>query len=211
MSLRPWLLTFFAFSCSCRTPGRDLTTGPQPPKASAALRDPSTFTSISDPVQRSRALFLEASRVMLHARCVNCHPPDDSPRQGLEHVVHDPPVTRGEGGQGVVGVECRSCHQDQNLELAFVPGAPQWHLAPLEMAWLGKTPRQLCEQLKDPERNGHKTLAEIVEHAAHDPLVAWGWSPGHGREPAPGSQARYGKLMGAWLETGAACPSGDEK
>jgi hypothetical protein len=120
--------------------------------------------------------------------------------------VHDPPVVRGKDDHGVVGMRCESCHQDHNLQFARVPGAPGWHVAPLEMAWVGKTPRQICEQLKDPKRNGGKTLAEIVDHNAHDKLVAWGWSPGHGREPAPGTQAELGRLVATWVETGAECP-----
>lgn len=46
------------------------------------------------------------------------------------------------------------------------------------MAWVGKSPRAICEQMKDNKRNGGKDLAAIVEHNAHDKLVAWGWTPG---------------------------------
>jgi hypothetical protein len=121
--------------------------------------------------------------------------------------LHDPPVLRGPEDRGIVGMECTSCHQDRNVELTRVPGAPNWHLAPLEMAWVGRTPRQVCEQLKDPKRNGGKSLAQIVEHNAHDELVGWGWKPGADREPAPGTQERFGAIVAAWVETGAECPS----
>ncbi len=178
---------------------------PSPPRGEE-LRGPGAFEGITDREERSRALFTEASRVMLHPRCINCHPAGDSPMQGDRGRLHDPPVTRGEHDLGVVGMECGGCHQDRNLELARVPGAPNWHLAPREMAWVGRTPAALCEQLKDPKRNGDKTIAEIVEHTAHDELVAWGWSPGHDRVPAPGNQATFGALMDAWAKTGAACP-----
>ena len=121
---------------------------------------------------------------------------------------HQPPVTRGPDGHGVVGMECTSCHQDRNLAQARVPGAPDWHLAPREMAWTGKSPREICEQIKNPKRNGGKTLAQIVEHNAHDKaLVAWGWSPGADRERAPGTQEQFGAIVAAWVETGAECPS----
>lgn len=56
---------------------------------------------------------------------------------------------------------------------------------------------------------GGKTVAQIVEHNAHDELVAWGWSPGAGREPVPGTQEQLGALVAAWVETGAACPEED--
>jgi hypothetical protein len=171
------------------------------------LRSPEAFGVISDKADRSRALFLEASRVLLHPRCANCHPDGDSPYQGTEWALHDPPVARGPEDKGVVGMECTSCHQDRNLELARVPGAPNWHLAPRSMAWVGRTPREVCEQLKDKSRNGGKTLAQIVEHNAHDELVGWGWKPGRDREPAPGSQERFGAIVAAWAETGAECPS----
>ncbi|RKH39776.1 Isoquinoline 1-oxidoreductase subunit [Corallococcus llansteffanensis] len=176
------------------------------PVESQALRTPAAFSSMGDKKERSRALFVEASRVMLHPRCVNCHPAGDSPTQRDDFQVHDPPVTRGPADQGVPGLECTSCHQDRNVELARVPGAPKWHLAPKVMAWQGRTLRSLCEQLKDPARNGGKSLAEIVEHSAHDELVGWGWKPGSGRVPAPGTQAEFGALMAAWVSDGAECP-----
>jgi hypothetical protein len=171
------------------------------------LRPPEAFGVITDRADRSRALFLEASRVLLHPRCANCHPDGDMPYQGTEWQLHNPPVVRGPDDRGVVGMECTSCHQDKNLELARVPGAPNWHLAPIEMAWVGKSPRAVCEQMKDPKRNGGKTLAQIVEHNAHDELVGWGWKPGADRQPAPGNQQLFGAIVAAWADTGAECPS----
>jgi len=175
--------------------------------APSELRAPADFASIEDPRERSRALFLEASRVLLHPRCVNCHPNGDIPHHGMNLALHDPPVVRGPKNHGVVGMECTSCHQDKNQELARVPGAPHWALAPIEMAWVGKSPREVCEQMKDPRRNGGKSLAAIVEHNTHDELVAWGWHPGADREPAPGTQAAFGAIVAAWAETGAECPA----
>ncbi len=170
------------------------------------LRAPSDFAGIEDEAERSRALFVEAARVLTHPRCINCHPNGDVPHQRDEMELHDPPVLRGPDDHGVVGMECTSCHQDQNQPLTRVPGAPKWALAPIEMAWVGKSVPAICAQLKDPKRNGGKSLAQIVEHNAHDPLVAWGWSPGADRSPAPGTQAQLGALFAAWLETGAHCP-----
>lgn len=191
---------------ACRRPPAPAREAELAPAEPGELRPPEAFQTIADPTARSRALFLEAARVMLHPRCVNCHPAGDSPLQGDHSQLHDPPVVRGPENEGVPGLRCGSCHQDENLELARVPGAPKWHLAPIEMAWVGRTPASLCEQLKDPQRNGGKTLAQIVEHSGHDELVAWGWSPGHERTPAPGTQAQFGALMAAWVQDGAACP-----
>ena len=174
--------------------------------ADTDLRAPERFGSIVDRDERARALFVEASRVLVHPRCVNCHPSGDSPAQGDDGRVHDPPVSRGDDDRGVWAMRCTSCHQDTNLVLARVPGAPSWHLAPRPMAWVGHTPGAICEQMKDPARNGGKTLAAIVEHATHDPLVGWAWTPGSGRAAPPGSQERFGALIAAWANDGAACP-----
>jgi hypothetical protein len=170
------------------------------------LHAPEAFAVIADREQRSQALFLEMSRVLLHPRCSNCHPDGDEPYQGMNGMLHDPPVTRGAVDMGVVGMQCSNCHQNQNVELSRVPGAPGWHLAPRSTAWVGKTPRAVCEQIKDPERNGGKSLAELVEHNASDPLTGWGWRPGAGREPVPGTQQQFGAITRAWIDTGAACP-----
>jgi hypothetical protein len=177
------------------------------PVAQNELRTPADFANIADVRIRSQALFIEASRVLMHARCLNCHPNGAIPHQGEQMALHDPPVLRGPKDHGIVGMECTSCHQDRNQELAFVPGAPHWALAPIEMAWVGKKPWEICEQMKDPRRNGGKSLAQIVEHNAHDELVGWGWHPGQNREPAPGTQAQFGDIVAAWVETGAECPA----
>jgi hypothetical protein len=74
------------------------------------------------------------------------------------------------------------------------------------MAWMGKSLGEICEQIKDPKRNGGKSMDEIVLHMAEDTLVGWGWSPGAGREPAPGTQKEFGELIKAWADAGATCP-----
>ena len=177
-----------------------------PEVAPGRLRAVSDFDRIRDRGARSRALFLEMSRVLTHPRCANCHPDGDVPHQRMAMELHDPPVVRGPEGRGVAGMECASCHQDRNQDLTRVPGAPGWHLAPIEMAWVGRSVGSICQQIKDRTRNGGKTLAQIVEHNTRDGLVAWGWAPGDGRTPAPGTQERFGALIGAWIEAGAACP-----
>jgi hypothetical protein len=75
------------------------------------------------------------------------------------------------------------------------------------MAWQRRTLAEICDQVKDPARNGGLTLAQLVEHMAHDPLVGWAWNPGPSREPAPGTQAALGALVKAWADSGAACPT----
>jgi hypothetical protein len=178
------------------------------------LKPASEFSSIADKDERAKALFTEAGKVIQHPRCVNCHPAGNTPLQGMEMHVHRPPVVRGDGNIGAPGMMCGTCHGAANVAvvgqadtLKSIPGNPAWHLAPLEMAWEGKTLNQICEQIKDPERNGGKTMEQIVEHMAHDDLVGWGWDPGEGREPVPGTQEQFGDLIRLWVESGASCPS----
>jgi hypothetical protein len=186
---------------------------PAPAQSPDALRAPADFASIQDQTARSKALFSESAKVIMSPRCMNCHPAGDQPLQNNDQHVHEPPVWRGEGGVGIAGNTCAGCHNDRNFSLPAaattydsIPGHPRWGLAPIEMAWEGKTAGQICEQLKDKTRNGGRDLALLHEHFAKDDLVAWGWNPGEGRKPAPGSQQQLGALIQAWIDTGAHCP-----
>jgi hypothetical protein len=75
------------------------------------------------------------------------------------------------------------------------------------MGWQGRSIAQICEQIKDPKRNGGRDLAAIVRHTSEDHLVGWAWSPGADRTPPPGSQRELGALIKAWVESGATCPT----
>jgi hypothetical protein len=46
-------------------------------------------------------------------------------------------------------MRCSSCHQQANFEPGRVPGHPQWHLAPRDMSWEGKTLAEICAQIKE--------------------------------------------------------------
>jgi hypothetical protein len=189
-----------------------LMAGPALAETVDGLKTPSEFDSIENETERSTAIFEEMMLVIGHPRCLNCHPVDNSPRQGMDMQMHQPPVIRGQADFGAPGMRCTTCHGEQNMEYAAgggsIPGHVPWQLAPIEMGWIGKTSAEICAQLKDPERNGDRTLAELHEHNAEDGLVGWGWEPGEGREPAPGSQEIFGQLTQAWIDTGAACPNG---
>jgi hypothetical protein len=159
-----------------------------------------------DPVKESIGLFMQVSKVLLHPRCVNCHPRGDVPLQGEDMRPHEPPVVRGADGFGAPGMRCTTCHQSQNVDFAQIPGNPKWHLAPIEMAWEGQSVGAICRQIKDPERNGGMSMEELIEHNAKDELVAYGWNPGEGRTPVPGTQKEFGELFAKWVESGAHCP-----
>ena len=176
-----------------------------------SLKPAASFNKIADKNARSVALFQEAGKVITHPRCANCHPVDH-PTQADDRHPHMPVVSRGEDGHGE-GLHCASCHTAKNVwvggtHIVTIPGNPKWALAPASMAWQGKSLGEICAQIKDPARNGGKTLAQIQQHMASDELVAWGWNPGLGRTPAPGTQAQLGDLIQAWIDTGAKCPAG---
>lgn len=175
-----------------------------------SLKPVASFAGIADSKARSVALFEEAGKVIQHPRCVNCHPASNTPLQGDDGHPHKPPVVRGPDNFGSIGMRCTSCHGSKNFafDTASVPGNPKWHLAPIEMAWAGKSLGAICEQIKDKSRNGNLSMPELVKHMADDELVGWAWHPGKDREPAPGTQKEFGELIKAWAETGAACPAG---
>ncbi len=173
----------------------------------ASLRSAESFSTIANQRDRSVALFGEIGTVLQHPRCMNCHPATECPRQADAKRLHQPLVVRGKDGHGAPGLECATCHGKQNFDPARIPGDGHWALAPASMAWEGKSLGQICEQLKDPNRNGSRDLAAIVKHVTSDTLVLWAWNPGPGRVPAPGSNAQFGALMQAWVDTGAACPA----
>ena len=68
--------------------------------AAEDLRGPETFASITNQSERSRALFVEAGRVLQHPRCLNCHPVGERPTQGNDGHPHSPPVVRGVDDKG---------------------------------------------------------------------------------------------------------------
>ena len=175
--------------------------------ASNTLASPASFATITDAEQRSVALFTELGKVLTHPRCLNCHPAGDRPHQGDTGRTHQPPVESGADGHGLEAMRCSICHQSANFAPARMPGHPEWHLAPREMGWEGKTLGEICVQIKDPARNGGRSVQDLVHHIGDDTLVGWAWAPGFGRQPAPGTQQQAKALVAAWIETGAACPA----
>src|SRR5262249_41717695 len=140
--------------------------------AANELRPPSSFDSIADRAARSRALFAEAAKVFTSPRGMNCHPAGDPPTHGAAHQPPAPPVVRGAAGDGPPGAPCQACHLGRAVDLfpgavasyQSIPGHPRWELAPIEMAWQGKSVGDICRQLKDKTRNGGRDLAMLHEH-----------------------------------------------
>jgi cytochrome c5 len=169
----------------------------------------STTMLDSSKAATSQAAFLRAWTVFDSPRCKNCHPAGDAPLQGDDSHVHIQYVKRGADGQGLYGMKCHTCHQDANLSGANMPpGNPKWSLPPatMKMVIQGETPGQFCRQLKDPAKNGKRSLAQIMEHVSKDDLVGWGWNPGDGRTLPPLNRPDFVAAMQQWVDNGAACP-----
>jgi mono/diheme cytochrome c family protein len=157
----------------------------------------------------ARGAFLDVYKVLMHPRCMNCHPSGDVPLQGDDSHLHFQNVKRGVDGKGKYALKCADCHQDTNLPGENMPpGNPTWQLPKKEtpLVFQGKGPRELADQLKDPKRNGGKTLEQLLEHVTSDKLVLWGWEPGDGRSKPPLTHAEFAGKFREWVEKGAASP-----
>lgn len=159
------------------------------------------------------------AEVLQHPRCLNCHTFTEYPTQSRKMVDpisgevsylrfrHAQRVIRGEKGFGAPTLQCGACHQDENVADGKVPGAPHWHLAPLSMGWEGLNRGELCETLKDTDKNGGRDLAALVKHMEEDALVLWGWTPGGDRDTPPYAHADFIDLLKLWVAEGAPCPT----
>ena len=61
----------------------------------------------------ARDAFSAAYTVLMHPRCMNCHPATDRPLQGNDQHPHQPAAWRGQDGLGVAGNHCAACHTDR--------------------------------------------------------------------------------------------------
>ena len=158
--------------------------------------------------EKAAAAFKQIIPVLRHPRCMNCHSTGDYPRQGDDSHAHIMQVRRGSDGHGPHWGQVQRLSSDsESRGLAYAAGRPGWHLPPayMPMIWEGLTDRRLCELLKDPNQNGHKTIQQIVEHMA-TPLVLWGWHPGEGRTPIPTPLHRFLAGVKEWAANGAGMP-----
>ena len=154
----------------------------------------------------SERAFARIAEVLRHPRCMNCHPAGDSPRQTDDRHLHRMLVARGPDDRGTPAMRCTTCHQTVNTADGRVPGAPHWHLAPRRMGWEGLSDGELCRALKDPKRNGGRSIPALVQHMTSDALVQWAWNPGP-RSLPPLSQHEFHEVVKGWAASGATCPS----
>lgn len=153
-------------------------------------------------------LFQPILRTIQHPRCLNCHTSTNFPRQNDSRHRHSMNVVRE---QNEIGMQCSACHGTENNDVGGVPGAPHWGLAPLSMAWEYMTPQQICVQLKDPLRNGGKSIDALHSHLIEDALVLWAWNPGRhpdgsSRTHPPLELAAWKKAVHEWVSANAPCP-----
>ena len=144
-------------------------------------------------------------------RCVNCHgmyrgDGQRIPTVGDAMTPHPMNVTARHNPDGLaLGIKCTSCHGTENSpEPGGPPGAaddcPEWQMPEDRRMTLARamSKQHLCKQwqvatpvsLEHAKKCGKpvpSTVPEFfVHHLAQDRLIAWAFTPGDGREAAPG-------------------------
>lgn len=173
--------------------------------ALAAEPEPEPEATIDAPDRTAGVrAFADVARVLQSPRCLNCHPAGNAPLQGDDSRPHAMNVTRH---SAAVGLPCTTCHRPEAYDAPHLPpGNPVWHLAPREQVFEGLSVGDLCRGLKDPEKNGGRDLAALLEHVSHDELVLWGWTPGGERTTPPLEHAAFVEAFTTWVEAGGPCP-----
>lgn len=157
---------------------------------------------------KSVLAFRAVASVLTSPRCLNCHTSADGPLQGDDNHPHAMNVKRGSDGKGSPALRCRACHQTENAKFEHgPPGAADWQLpaAATPMAWKGLSTGELCRTLKDPAKNGNRSLQDLIPHMETS-LVRWAWNPGPGRTVPPLSHDDFVSRLKEWIDSGAACP-----
>jgi len=152
--------------------------------------------------------------VTSHPRCSNCHVgADNRPMwSGLTYGKvrpHGMNINAGDSRIGAETIQCSTCHAYRESVNDIPHAAPQvamnWQLAPVEAEWFGKSSDEICNQLRDPDRNGGRTMVELAEHLNHDLILHWAWNPGGGREAAPYSLQEHIDDLLVWGVAGFPC------
>ena len=123
---------------------------------SSARSDGQGTTQKTTPPTREAGLaaWQEVYSVLTFPRCINCHTATSYPQQGDDRHRHLFNVVRGPGEKGVPGLNCATCHHSANADSTGVPGAHNWHLAPLSMKWQDTDDKilsspEVCRSLTD--------------------------------------------------------------
>ena len=142
-------------------------------------------TADNQDTEGAKKAFAQAAEVLFHPRCLNCHPSGDAPTIRDDSQPHMFNVKRGPEGKGAGAMNCSLCHGEANKP-GGAPGTTNWHMPPenMPMVFQGRTPGELCRQLKDPKQNGGRTGE--TDHRAHRqrPLGPVGMEPRRGTDDA---------------------------
>ena len=178
---------------------------------------------LTPPTSATAAEGLEAwgriFEVTSHPRCANCHtgesdrPMWSGPSYGKTRP-HRMNIRAGESRIGAEFISCQTCHTTKDTDWENANTTPHaaprvamfWQLAPVEADWFGRTSVEICEQLRDPERNGGRDMMALAEHLDHDLILHWAWNPGGNREPAPYSLQEHVNDILVWGVAGMPCP-----
>lgn len=178
---------------------------------------------VTDPGDVTAERALEAwdriHAVASHPRCANCHvdasnvPMWSGPSYG-ETRPHGMNINAGDSRTGAEFLQCSACHVNRaglnDIQHAAPHTGHAWMLAPVEFLWFDQTEEFICAQMRDPGRNGGRDGAGLVEHILHDAelqaFITWGFNPGAGREPAPGTMQEHLDDMVIWTAGGMPCP-----
>jgi hypothetical protein len=148
--------------------------------------------------------------VAAHPRCTNCHV-GDSGRPGWDGLgygterFHGMNIVAGESRIGAESLLCSACHIGAAGANDVPHAAPQiddaWRLPPADLAWRGKTGGEICASLRALAQDGER----LIDHVNTSAFVNYGFSPGAGRTPAPGSVDTLAQDLEIWTAAGAPC------
>jgi hypothetical protein len=154
--------------------------------------------------------------VLTHPRCINCHTATNYPQQGDDRHRHQFNVVRGPEGKGVPALNCATCHQEANADSTGVPGAHNWHLAPLSMKWQDAHDNilpsaEVCKSVTDRSKNDNLDGAGLLKHHRTEPLVLWAFQSSHRRDGTvrtlpPLTHDEFVAATKTWVEAKTPCP-----
>lgn len=198
-----------------------LTSKKNPQNNQVANSAPAKPAYYEPPASEGTQAWKEVYSVLTSPRCINCHTVTNYPRQAVtfykpQRVLRYPHiygVVRGADDKGAPVARCTSCHGAANDPLTGIPGAPDWHQAPLSMAWesapgIPMMGPDLCEALK----NEDPSLKHVLHFLKTEPVVKWAFEPGtrwngEPRTPPPLSYGDFVNSFEDWKNEGFPCPS----
>jgi hypothetical protein len=180
-----------------------------PPRSQQSAPPPTTGTD-------GLAAWQQVYSVLTHPRCINCHTATNYPQQGDDRHRHFANVVRGPRGKGVPALQCITCHQEANADSTGVPGAHDWHLAPLSMKWQDLNDQvlsssEICRAITEGSKNNNRDGAALLKHHEEEQLVLWAFQPGRRidgsmRTLPPLTHDEFVTATRKWVEAGTPCP-----